>query len=107
MTIFRGRSYEEVYKVKRGSMSRSNPITEWKGKRDMTPEDGAPQVGRCPTYQVGPGTNLLPGKSREIAPERKLGQCGNDAQLWMCLVVKVKSKDSQEITPVNPKGNQP
>ena len=22
---------------------------------------------------------------------RFLGQCGNDAQLWMCLVVKVKS----------------
>ena len=28
-----------------------------------------------------------------IAPERmkQLGQSGNDAQLWMCLVVKVKS----------------
>ena len=52
-------------------------------------------------------SNMLPGKSREIAPERELGQCGNDAQLWMCLVVKVKSKDSKEIKPVNPKGNQP
>ena len=33
------------------------------------------------------------GKSL-IAPERmkRLGQSGNDAQLWMCLVVKVKSK---------------
>ena len=29
----------------------------------------------------------------QIAPERmkKLGQSGNDAQLWMCPVVKVKS----------------
>ena len=31
-------------------------------------------------------------KSREITPERmkRLSQSGNDAQLWMCLVVKVK-----------------
>ena len=30
-----------------------------------------------------------------IAPEKKkwLGQSGNDTQLWMCLVVKVKSND--------------
>jgi len=36
---------------------------------------------------------MLLGKSREIAPERmkRLGQSGNDAHLWMCLVVKVKS----------------
>ena len=38
-------------------------------------------------------SNMLPGKSGEIAPERmkQLGQSGIDAQLWMCLVVKVKS----------------
>ena len=32
---------------------------------------------------------------REIALERinRLGQSGNDAQLWLCLVVKVKSND--------------
>ena len=39
-----------------------------------------------------------------IAPERmkQLGQSGNDAQLWMCLVVKVKSdavKNSTEQEP--------
>ena len=34
---------------------------------------------------------MLLGKSREIAPERELGQSGNIAQLCMCLVVKVKS----------------
>ena len=36
---------------------------------------------------------MIVGKSREIAPERtkRQGQNGNDAQLWMCLVVKVKS----------------
>ena len=38
--------------------------------------------------------NMLLGKSREqllIAPERmkRLGQSGNDALLWICLVVKV------------------
>ena len=40
-------------------------------------------------------SNMLLGKSRGqllIAPERMkwLGQSGNNAQLWMCLVVKVK-----------------
>ena len=36
---------------------------------------------------------MLLGKSPEIAPERmkRLGQSQNDAQLWMCLVVKAKS----------------
>ena len=39
---------------------------------------------------------MLPGKNGGqllIAPERmkQLGQSGNDAQLWMCLVKKVKS----------------
>ena len=35
----------------------------------------------------------LPGKSRETAPERRkrLGQSGNNTQLWMCLVMKAKS----------------
>ena len=40
--------------------------------------------------------NVLLGKSEGqllVAPERKkrLGQSGNSAQLWRCLVVKVKS----------------
>ena len=36
---------------------------------------------------------MLWGKSREIAPERMktLNESRNDVQLWMCLVVKVKS----------------
>ena len=36
---------------------------------------------------------MLLGKSREIGPERmkRLGQSRNDAQLWMYLVVNVKS----------------
>ena len=41
--------------------------------------------------------SMLLGKSRGqllVAPERmkQLGQSQNDAQLWMCLVVKVKSE---------------
>ena len=41
-------------------------------------------------------SNMLLGKSGgqlQIAPERTkwLGLSGNDAQLWMCLVMKVKS----------------
>ena len=37
--------------------------------------------------------NMLPEKSREIAPEgmKRLSQSRNNAQLWMCLMVKVKS----------------
>ena len=58
-----------------------------KRQKDMTPED------EPPGWKV---SNMLLGKSRGqllIAPERIkwLGQSGNDTQLWMCLVVKVKS----------------
>ena len=53
----------------------------------MTPED------ETPGQKV---SNMLLGKSVEkllIAPERmkQLGQSRNDTQLWMYLVVKVKS----------------
>ena len=36
---------------------------------------------------------MLLEKSREIAPEgmKRLSQSRNNTQLWMCLVVKVKS----------------
>ena len=41
------------------------------------------------------GIQYTAGKGREqllIAPERKhLGQSGNDTQVWMCLVMRVKS----------------
>ena len=38
-------------------------------------------------------SNILLEKSEEIGPERmkRLSQSGNNAQLWMYLVVKVKS----------------
>ena len=59
------------------------PWTVWKGKKiwhqKMSP----------PCWKM---SSMLLGRSREIAPERNkwLGQSGNNAQLWMCLVVKVK-----------------
>ena len=51
----------------------------------MTPEDEGPKV-----------SNMLLEKSRGqllIAPERMqwLSQSRNDTQVWMCLVLKVKS----------------
>ena len=52
-----------------------------------------PQVTKCPLCYWGKsGGQLL------IAPERMkwLGQSGNNAQLWMCLVVKVKSDAIKE-----------
>ena len=38
-------------------------------------------------------TNMLLEKNREIPPERmkRLSQSRNDPQLWLCLVVRVKS----------------
>ena len=53
----------------------------------ITPEDKPSRVRM---------SNILLGKSGRqllIAPERmkQPGQSGNDAQLWMCLVKKVKS----------------
>ena len=60
-----------------------------KRQKDKTPKDEPPtQVGRCPI--------ILLGKSRGqllIALERvkRLSQSRNNTQLWMCLMVKVKS----------------
>ena len=53
----------------------------------MTPKDESPRCGGV-QYATGKSGGELP-----IAPERmkQLGQMGNDAQLWMCLVMKVKS----------------
>ena len=58
-----------------------------KKQKDMTPEDEPPGQKM---------SNMLLGKSRRqlrIAPERmkQQSQSRNNAQLWMCLVVKVKS----------------
>ena len=59
-----------------------------KMQEDKTPDD------ELPGWKV---SNMLQGKSGGqllIASVRmnRLGQNGNDTQLWMCLVVKVKSE---------------
>ena len=61
-----------------------NPMSSMKRKKDMTLKDELPRL-------VVP--NMLLEKSREIAPEgmKRLSQKGNNAPLWMSLVVKVKS----------------
>ena len=54
----------------------------------MIPEDEPPSPP--PGQKV---SSMLLGKSGEIAPKRmkRLSQSGNNTQLWMYLVVKVKS----------------
>ena len=63
-----------------------NPMNSMKSQSDMTPE--YEPLGQKVS-------NMLPGKSKEqllIAPERmkQPDQSGTEAQLWMCLVMKVK-----------------
>ena len=55
-----------------------------KRQKDRTLKDELPRL-------VVP--NMLLEKSREIAPEgmKRLSQTRNEAQLWICLVVKVKN----------------
>ena len=63
------------------------PHEQYKGAKDMISKDKPPR---------SEGSNMLSRKGGGqllIAPERMklLGWSGNDAHLWMCLVVKVKS----------------
>ena len=53
-------------------------------QKDMTPKDEHPQLV---------GVQYANRKRRKIAPEgiKRLRQSGNDAQFWMCLVVKAES----------------
>ena len=57
-----------------------------KRQKVMTPKD-EPQGWKVSNRLLGKSRGQLP-----IAPERMkhVGQSGNDPQLWMCLVVKVK-----------------
>ena len=63
------------------------PWTVWKGKKIWHCKMSPPSL-RVSTMILGKSRGQLP-----IAPERmkQLGQSRNDTQLWMCLVVKVKS----------------
>ena len=68
------------------------PHEQYENAKDMTPENKhmppAPQPGKkvFNILQENSGGQLL------IAPEgtKQLDQSGNDTQLWVCLVVKVK-----------------
>ena len=64
---------------------------QYEGKK-MIPEDEPPRSEGVQYATGKSGGQLL------IAPERKkwLGQSGNDAHLWMCLVVKVKPDAGQD-----------
>ena len=81
-------------------MSRSNLITVWKSKKDTTLEDEPPRVV---------GVQYATREEQKNSSRKK--SIGGPMWKWcsavMCLVVKVKSKDSKKIKPVNLKGNQP
>ena len=68
-------------------LTMKSPWTVWKGKK----------IRQCKMSSPGQKvSNMLLGKSGGqiwIVPEimKQLGQNGNDIQLWICLVVKVKS----------------
>ena len=62
-----------------------NPMNNIKKQRDMTLKDELKLIGAQYTW--------LLEKSQEIAPDgmKRLSQNGNNAQVWVCLVAKVKS----------------
>ena len=61
-----------------------NPMNSMKRHKDRTLKDELPRLV---------GANMLLEKSGDIAPERikRLSQSRNNTQVWMYLVVKVKS----------------
>ena len=63
-------------------------MNNMKKQKVMTPEDESSRSEVAPNMPLENSRGQL-----LIAPERMkwLGQMGNDTQLWMCLVVKVKS----------------
>ena len=65
-------------------LASKNPMNSMKGKKIQC------QNMSLPGQVV---SNMLLGESREIALERtkRLSQSAKDAQLWMCLVVKLKA----------------
>ena len=61
-----------------------NAMSSMKRQKDMTLKDELPR---------SVGVQYSTGEKQEMSLERtkRLSQRGKDAQLWMCLVVKVKS----------------
>ena len=58
-----------------------------KGQKDMTLKDESPGLKVSSMLLGKSGGELLTASERM----KRLGQSGNDAQLWICLVMKVKS----------------
>ena len=75
-----------------------NPINSMKRQENMTPEGwNPPQVGRCLVcFSQKSRAQLL------TAPERMrwLGQIGNDAQLWMCFILRRWEKTGSHLTAI-------
>ena len=58
-----------------------------KEQKDMTPKDESPR-SEAVQYATGEELRAATNSSRKM---KQLSQSGNNAQLWMSLVVKVKS----------------
>ena len=63
------------------------PWTVQKKQKDMTPEDESPRLEGV-LYATGEEQSAITNNPKWL---KQLGQSRNDNQLWMCLVVKVKS----------------
>ena len=64
-----------------------NPMNSMKRQKDTTPEDELP---KSEDVQYATRDEWRP-ITRAPEREKQLGQSENNAQLWMCLVMKVKS----------------
>ena len=63
------------------------PQNYMKRQKDMTPEDEPPRSEGV-HHATGEERRTVTNSSRR---KEASGQSGNDAQLWMCLVMKIKS----------------
>ena len=63
-----------------------NPMDSTKRQKDMIPEDESLRSGV--QYTTKEECRAVTNSSRKM---KRLGQSWNDTQLWMCLVVKIKS----------------
>ena len=65
-----------------------NLTDRMKRQKDTTPEDEPSPRSEGVQYAAGEGQKAM---SNSFRRRKQLGQSGNDAQLWMSLVVRVKS----------------
>ena len=78
-----GENFDKTWSTGEENSCLENPMKSLKTLKDMTLKDELPR-------SVGAQKEIA---LREIAPEgmKRLSQSRNKTQLWMCLVVKVKS----------------